>query len=401
MDGEIIIIRVGAKEFKTRRSTIDDHPDCTLAAAIRFGNTTDFWDRDEECFQVLLNYLRNGFLAVPPGLSTELLARELEFWGFTLEYPLAPDQSPAPYAIPCSLGMSLQRLAQGTDSLLACVCWRAIRRLEPVWEAASIGYRSIRIFWIQSSTSHINAAWVRCQCPVLSRLSWFDGCTLEMMEPARVEDIGSISDSHDVVTRGQLVMESRGLKTLHHHTFQAALKTTQRSVTFYADAPQSTSFLHAGCRVHMDMTGCELRWRVETVEGEGPHPAGRIDPAAACIMEAKILFQDTIFNLFVLPTCRSRIFTLEADYFTTTKYTIPDDAPADWFLAGNRARYADESYLDYGVGDKPGQATLVIDVYPHYTLKWNPIGSYVTDCKGYCNVMRLSWGDTAKDASTC
>jgi hypothetical protein len=102
-------IDVGGKIFKVLRSTIMKYPESTLARVIS-GKDTDnmiisnnvfFFDRNPDYFSVLLDFMRLDKLFIPPNLSEEQLADEIEFWRMGQKHSsLSKAQSPLPKTSP-------------------------------------------------------------------------------------------------------------------------------------------------------------------------------------------------------------------------------------------------------------------------------------------------------------
>lgn len=99
----ILNIDVGGKTFRVMRSTIMKYPESTLARVIS-GKDTDnmiisnnvfFFDRNPDYFAVVLDFMRLGKLYVPPNLSEEQLADEMEFWRMG-QKPSSLSKAPSP-----------------------------------------------------------------------------------------------------------------------------------------------------------------------------------------------------------------------------------------------------------------------------------------------------------------
>ena len=84
----VIAIDVGGRVFKVLRPTVMKYPDSTLALVLAgkdlqnlvIVDKTYFFDRNPDYFAVILDYMRNGQLFLPPNLSKEQMVAEAEFW---------------------------------------------------------------------------------------------------------------------------------------------------------------------------------------------------------------------------------------------------------------------------------------------------------------------------------
>ena len=87
----VIAIDVGGRVFKVLRPTIMKYPESTLALVLAgkdlqnlvIVDKTYFFDRNPDYFAVVLDYMRNGKLFLPPNLSREQMTAEAVYWKMT------------------------------------------------------------------------------------------------------------------------------------------------------------------------------------------------------------------------------------------------------------------------------------------------------------------------------
>jgi len=100
----VIAIDVGGRVFKVLRPTVMKYPESTLALVLTgkdlqnlvIVDKTYFFDRNPDYFAVVLDYMRNGKLFLPPNLSQEQMLAEAVFWkmdGITQELKGAKPKS--------------------------------------------------------------------------------------------------------------------------------------------------------------------------------------------------------------------------------------------------------------------------------------------------------------------
>lgn len=104
----VIAIDVGGRVFKVLRPTVMKYPESTLALVLTgkdlqnlvIVDKTYFFDRNPDYFAVVLDYMRNGKLFLPPNLSQEQMLAEAVFW--KMSEMIKELQGPKPKARPAA-----------------------------------------------------------------------------------------------------------------------------------------------------------------------------------------------------------------------------------------------------------------------------------------------------------
>jgi hypothetical protein len=408
-----INIRVGARDFRTQRATITAFPHTVLYKALTFQvqvNTTDlaFWDRNEEVFGALLDYMRTGVFYPPAGMSFSKLDGELRFWGFELDtsprcdnlFDIPKDIVGQPQStlttLPCPLGPALVAVGRGGHTILVCLAWAAIARSPAIWEAAAVGCRSIRLFWrVSGPYGTLPPGLLRDHVNLFQGLARADGCDIFFAAcPVSGTSIPQGVHPQDVATRGFVSLMSEP-KTVHVWTCAGHFIHHQTSAVLVASTPQRTSFLHRGYVITIVVQGQRCWWdfRRQEVDQFATASAESLESTDGFLLEMKMVVDTTILDVFHFPTINTRCATMEADLFYATKYTLPGDRPVDWYRSETRHQYAQAIYIDVAASEfKDADVMLLVEEKTRPTLACTK-AAFVTDPDMY-DVLTVAWPAT-------
>ena len=82
----IVRFRVGGVNFETTRRTIEAHEGSMLEAltaplwSLPGGPDVTFVDRDPRLFEVVMTFMRDGVVRMPPGMDAEALQAEFDYY---------------------------------------------------------------------------------------------------------------------------------------------------------------------------------------------------------------------------------------------------------------------------------------------------------------------------------
>ena len=350
---ETIKIRVGGREFTTRRETLKAFPDTVLARAVQW-DPVDLgdWDRDPVLFQSILDYYRTLRMVFPPDVPYSKIKDELLFWGFVLDSPPRPTwpvvparhshrHDPTHPVVTCPWGLTLRMSALGCPHVLLCHLWSSIRRSPLVWSAAQAGFRNICIFW-KTRCMGLDPNLVTSHLDFLRKLASLDMCEIHYVSKVGSLSLEQESRTHDVHTVGFFASA-----VVNQHVHEWSVKGTCRSEVhemscYVSHGEQSTTFDHQGFRFHFHVNEDRAWWNiVPLMDGEECQDPDicplALQNTSGCIIDVYLRLGTLVVHAFSFPTSEFRSRRLRGDIFLT-QYYVPLAQDPGWYLCTERCR---------------------------------------------------------------
>lgn len=334
----MVFIKFANERFEIDKEKINNFPNTTLAAAVRFNSEKEEFDfsfRSPTLFGITMDLYNTGKLSVPREVTYASLKEELCFWGFELVEPIQkrPDafslfEVQPSKTLACPWGVYSRALGSACWVPLVCFVWNTILASPVLIETAALGYNDINIFIRHSSgDDSVGVSLLMSHRRFLTRLAELSACQVAFIDGVYGQDVHREARTQDLLTSRRTTINS--WRIIHDQQINGTCSLKGGVLTMAATAPTNITFHWKGFDVNVDMEGTTLFWDCTCRDAEKEDPL-YVQDVSGFLLRISFVVDDHIIEGFLIPSTKQRYMQTSIHSSKSQGFTIPPNNPA-WY----------------------------------------------------------------------